>query len=366
MAKDLYDTLGIPKQATEKEIRQAYRRLARQYHPDVNPGNPEAEARFKEVNAAFEVLSDADKRRKYDRYGDQWQHADEIEAMRRQQRAGARAGGAPGQPGVEYEFGDMNDLGEMFGGGALGGLFGMFRGGGRSGNRSGMRQAGRDIEHAVEVTLEEAYRGASRTLELLDESGGACEICGGAGSVAGAVCHGCGGSGRASAVRRIEVQIPAGVETGTRVRVTGKGAPGLGGGPAGDLFLRITVRPHARFERKGDDLHISIDVPVADAALGGEVRVPTLKGKALALKVPPGTQGGRVFRLAGQGMARRAGGFGDLHARVRLVLPEPLSDEQRAIFEQLRRTAEPRDPGSARSSDGRSSDGRSSDGDVAS
>lgn len=342
MANDFYVTLGVSRQASEKEIRQAYRRLARQYHPDVNPGNAEAEARFKEINAAFEVLSDADKRRKYDRYGDQWMHADEIEAMRQRGGMGggmgARGFGQPGGARTEFEFGDAGDLNDMFGGGGLGGIFDMFRrGGGRGGGRGG-RAAGHDLEYAVEISLDEAYHGTSRTLELVDEDGDRCGVCGGAGQVAGAVCHACRGSGRSFVTRRIEVQIPAGVDTGTRVRLAGKGAPGGSGGPAGDLYLKITVRPHPRFERHGDDLHVAVDVPVADAALGGEVRVPTLKGKALALKVPPGTQAGRVFRLSGQGMARRAGGFGDLLARVRPVLPEPLTEEQRTLFEALRRT----------------------------
>jgi len=307
MAGDLYRVLGVGRKASDKVIRAAYRRLARQYHPDVNPGNADAESRFKEINAAYEVLSDAGSRKKYDRYGDQWQHADQIEEMRRQ-----------GTGGQSFDFGD---LGDVFGGGGGGGGRGrlfesLFR-------RGAGRQRGEDVEHTVHITLEEAYQGATRTVEV---RGGAerCRICGGEGTLAGATCHACRGSGSAAAVRRIEVQIPPGVESGTRIRVAGKGGPGANGGTAGDLFLRV------------DDLHTEIEVPVPDAALGGEVRVPSLKGKALALSVPSGTQGGKTFRLAGQGMPRRGGGYGDLHVRVRLALPDPLSDEQRELFERLR------------------------------
>jgi DnaJ-class molecular chaperone len=332
MARDLYDVLGVKRDATEREIRTAFRRLARRHHPDVNPGNADAETRFKEINAAYEVLSDADSRKKYDRYGDQWQHADQIEAMRRQQGAGFGGPGLGGQPGfggggTSFEF----DLGNIAGRG--GGIFdSLFR-------RGATRQRGEDIEHLTAITLEEAYAGATRTIEVHDGAE-TCRICGGSGQIAGATCHACRGTGNASPLRRIEVTIPAGIQTGQRIRVAGRGGPGAGGGPAGDLYLLVEVRAHPRFERRADDLHVDVDVPVADAALGGEVHVPTLKGRSLALRVTPGTQGGRVFRLAGQGMPRSGGGFGDLHARVRLVLPDPLSDDQRALFERLSKTTE--------------------------
>ena len=330
MATDHYSTLGVKRAASEKEIRSAYRRLARLHHPDVNPGKPEAEERFKAVNAAYEVLSDPVKRQKYDQYGDQWQHADEIEAMRRQRAGAAHGQGGPG--GASFSFdGNLSDLFGGQGGGAGAGMFdSLFR-------RGGGRQRGQDIEHAVRVTLEEAFAGTSRTVELRGP-GEVCATCAGAGQMAGATCHACRGTGSIGGTRRVEVRIPAGVADGARIRVAGKGGPGGGGGAAGDLFLRIQVSSHPVFERRGDDVHVTVDVPVADAALGGEVRVPTLKGRALALRVPAGTQGGRVLRLAGQGMPRSTGGFGDLFASVRLLLPDPMSDEQRALFEQLRAT----------------------------
>jgi molecular chaperone DnaJ len=330
MAKDLYEVLGVKRDASEKEIRQAFRRLARRYHPDVNPGNADAEARFKEINAAYEVLNDADSREKYDRYGDQWQHADQIEQMRRQQSAGRGGFSFPGgaQGGQTYDF----DLGEMFGrGGGGNNIFdSLFR-------RGGGRTRGQDVEHLTRVTLDEAYHGATRTIEV-HEGAETCRICGGTGQIAGAICHACRGTGNATPLRRIEVTIPAGIQTGQRVRVAGRGGPGAGGGPSGDLFILVEVTPHPRFERRGDDLFVDVDVPVADAALGGEVHVPTLKGRALALRIPAGTQGGKTFRLAGQGMPKTGGGFGDLHARVRLALPDPITDEQRALFERLRDT----------------------------
>jgi DnaJ-class molecular chaperone len=333
MARDFYEVLGIKRDASNKEVRAAFRRLARRYHPDVNPGNTEAETRFKEINQAYEVLSDAERRKAYDRYGDQWQHADQIEAMRRQQAASGGApfgfgfgnGGPQGMGGAqtfEFDLSDLADLGRAgMGGNRGGGMFeSLFR---RAG---GGRLHGEDVEHVTRVTLEEAYRGASRTVEV-HEGSETCRICGGEGRIAGALCHACRGTGNATPLRRIEVTVPAGIQDGQRIRVAGRGGPGAGGGPNGDLYLVVHITPHTRFERRGDDLHVDVDVPVADAALGGEVHVPTLKGRALALRIPAGTQGGKVFRLAGQGMPReQGGGFGDLHARVRLALPDRFTD----------------------------------------
>ena len=303
MAADYYSVLGVPRSAADKDIRDAFRKLARQYHPDVNPGNAEAEERFKQISSAHEVLSDPETRAAYDKYGDNWRNADQIEEqMRRRGAGGFGFGGGPGGGFQRVEF----DLGGGGGGGGMGGLFdGLFGGS----PRPSARTRGEDIERPVRVSLEEAYHGASRTIELREGAG---------------------------EPRRIEVDIPAGIADGARVRVRGKGGPGRGGGAPGDLFLRVSVSRHPRFERRDDDLHVEVDVPVADAALGGEAEVPTLKGRTLALRIPPETQGGRVFRLAGQGMPRSGGGHGDLLARVRLRLPEPLDDAQRALFEQLR------------------------------
>jgi DnaJ-class molecular chaperone len=319
-SKDYYATLGVPKGASQKDIRQAYRRLARQHHPDVNPGDTASEALFKEVNAAYEVLSDKEKRKKYDKYGDQWQYADQIEEMQRQS-GGARTyrfGGDGG--GVRYEFGDLGDLG---------GVFESFFGSGRS--RAPRR--GANVQQPVEITLEEAFHGTSRTLQFAAEE--PCATCGGSGEIAGATCHVCQGSGTTLKARRLEVKIPSGVSTGSRVRIAGEGQAGMGG-QRGDLYLIVSVRPHGRFERKGDDLYVDIDVPLTDAVLGGEVEVPTLTGRVM-LTVPPLSQNGKTFRQAGQGMPRLSGpGRGNLYARLRVRLPEQLSDRERELFEELR------------------------------
>jgi molecular chaperone DnaJ len=317
--KDYYSILGVKRGASEKEIRQAYRRLARKLHPDVNPGDKAAEERFKEINAAYEVLSDADKRRKYDLYGDQWQYADQIEEARRQggQQWSRRSGPSGGFQ--QFDLGDLGDLGGLFGG-----LFG----GGRARSRRG-----EDVQHAAEVTLDEAFHGTARVLQLQTEE--PCATCGGSGRLVGAVCHVCQGAGVMLRPKRLEVKIPAGVGDGSRVRVAGEGRPGRDG-RRGDLYLVISIRPHPRFQRKGDDLHTEVEVPLLDALLGGEVEVPTLKGKAL-LKIPSPTQNGRVFRLAGMGMPKLGrGGQGDLFVRVKVVLPAELSPQERELLEKLK------------------------------
>jgi len=318
MARDYYDTLGVPRTAGDKDIRKAYRRLARQHHPDVNPGDKSAEARFKEINAAHEVLSDTEKRRKYDRYGDQWQYADQIEQAQRQS-AGRWSFGR----GRSFDQGEVNL------GGDLGDLFqGIFRGAGR---RPG-RQRARDVQQPVEVTLEEAYHGTARVLQMEREE--PCATCGGQGQVAGAICHVCRGAGAIAKPRRLEVKIPPGVREGSRVRAAGEG--GVGPAGTGDLFLVVSVRPHKRFERRGDDLYTDVDIPLTDAVLGGEVQVPTMTSRVM-LKVPPLTQNGRSIRLSGLGMPRLGdNGKGDLYARVKVALPLELSPEERKLFEKLR------------------------------
>jgi DnaJ-class molecular chaperone len=323
MAKDFYDTLGVKKRASEKEIRSAYRKLARKLHPDVNPGDKAAEARFKEINGAYEVLSDPDKRQKYDKYGENWEHADQIEEMQRQR--GARFGG-----NGSFQSFDLGDIGD------LGGVFQTFFGGrGGAGVRTMSRQ-GADIQQPVQVSLEEAYHGTARTLELVAQE--PCPTCGGSGEIAGATCHTCQGYGHVQRPRRIEVKIPPGVSTGSKVRVAKEGQPGIGGGQRGDLLLVVTVQTHPKFERRGDDLYEDIDVPLTTAVLGGEVEVRTVTAKVM-LKIPPMTQNGRLFKLAGLGMAHlNKPGKGDLHARVRVRLPERLDEAQQKLFEDLRAT----------------------------
>lgn len=323
--KDYYTILGVKRDADEKEIRRAYRRLARKYHPDVNAGDKAAEERFKEVNAAYEVLSDSEKRRKYDLYGDQWQYADQFEAARRQGRGQRFFWTNRGGPTGTFDLGDLG-RGDL---GGLGDLFSGLFGGGRARSRRG-----EDVQHMTEVSLEEAYSGTIRVLQLQSEQ--RCATCGGSGEVVGAVCHTCQGAGVVVRPRRLEVKVPAGVTDGSRVRVAGEGRPGRDG-RKGDLYLVISVRPHPRFTRRGNDLHTEVEVPLVDAILGGEVEVITLKGKAM-LKVPPLTQNGRVFRLTGLGMPRLGGdGKGDLYARVKVILPAELSPEERELFEKLKK-----------------------------
>ncbi len=310
-AKDYYQILGVKRDASAKEIRQAYRRLARKLHPDVNPGDKAAEARFKEVNAAYEVISDPEKRKKYDRYGEHWEHADQIEAAQRQ-------GGFRGQTGGKSFSFDVDGEG-------LGGIFdSLFRGFG--GGRRATRPRAQAVEAPVELTLEEAYQGTARSLQLQGPE--LCVTCGGSGQIAGAVCHVCEGQGAVVRPRRIEAKIPPGVHDGSRIHI--------GGGKLGDVYLRVSVRPHKRFQRRGADLHTDVTVPLVDAVLGGEAKVPTLKGQVV-LTIPRLTQNGKVFRLAGLGMPHLHGdGKGSLYAKVNVALPEKLSERERKLFEELR------------------------------
>lgn len=310
--KDYYKTLGVDKNADEKEIKRAYRKLAVKFHPDKNPGDKQAEEKFKELNEAYEVLSDSQKRAKYDQLGSSYQQWE---------RMGGRPGGfdwsqwAAGAPGggTRVEYGDLNDL---FGGaGGFSDFFNSIFGGAapRTARRARTTQAvrGQDVEQEVEVSLEEAHGGTTR---LLEKDG-----------------------------RRLEVKIPAGAKTGTRVRVAGEGAPGLGGG-AGDLYLVVKVRPHPTYERKGNDLYADVPVDLYTAVLGGEARVPTLAGDVV-LTIPPESQQGQTFRLSGRGMPelRNPQTRGDLYARLQIQMPKSLSDRERQMFNELARLRPSRD-----------------------
>jgi molecular chaperone DnaJ len=323
--KDYYNILGVNKQASEKDIKQAYRRLARQYHPDVNPGDKAAETRFKEINAAYEVLADSEKRKKYDKYGDKWQYADQIEQAEREQAQ--YQGFRPGGGGTSFQYnGDIDDMDSI-----LEQLFGQTQGRGFASRRA-QPQRGQDMETNVEITLEEAYHGTNRTISLQMQE--PCTACRGTGRIQNLPCSVCRGAGVTANIKRIEVKIPAGVNTGSRVRIAGKGQPGSGG-QNGDLYLVISVRPHATLEREGDDLHTNIAIPLTIAVLGGEVQVPTITGR-LALKIPAETQNGRVFRLTGQGMPHLGKtGRGDLLIKANITLPTKLTDKEKELFRQL-------------------------------
>lgn len=323
--KDFYRTLGVARTATEKEVKAAYRKAARKYHPDVNPDNKDAESRFKEINAAYEVLSDADKRKKYDQFGANWEHGDQMNAQWERARprgAGGPFGGA-GHGGINLE--DL--LGNMFAGGQ--------RGAGATRQRRGA-----DTEHKTDITLEEAYNGTTRLLQVQSEE--RCAGCNGTGVLGRNPCATCGGTGMRLQQRRIEVKIPPGVRDGARVRFAGEGQAGIGGAPRGDLYLLVSIRAHDAFERDSDDLSADIDVPLATAVLGGEVKVRTLKGSHIAVRVQPETQNGQSIRLAGLGMPKYLDPtkHGDLYIRVHVLLPTHLTVEQQALFQTFAESLE--------------------------
>jgi DnaJ-class molecular chaperone len=314
--KDYYAALGVPKTATDADIKRAYRKLARKYHPDFNPGDKAAEAKFKEINEANEVLGDPEKRRKYDELGANWQQYEQAQRQGAGQPAGdwsAHFGGGPG--GATYRTMTPEEMREMFGeGDPFSDFFHTFFGGAAPGTRASGGRArshrGQDFESPVSLTLEEAYAGTTRRLV----------------------------TSRDGKERTVDVRIPAGVKDGARVRAVGEGAAGHGGGPAGDLYLIVRLLPHPQFERRDQDLYVNVTVPITTAVLGGEATVPTLAGSTLRLKVPELTRSGRVFRLRGHGMPAvgKPDEKGDLYATVDVQIPAKLTPEARKHYEALR------------------------------
>jgi molecular chaperone DnaJ len=332
--KDYYSILGVSRSATEKDIKAAFRKLARIYHPDVNPGNKEAEAKFKEMNQAFEILSDPEKRKKYDQYGDNWQYGDQMAEAARQQAAYQQATG-----GSRFYSNQSEGAGPVFetDESNLEGIFGDLLGGrmGGFGHRTAKPQKGQDLESEVEVTLEEVYNGTSRNISLRSQA--QCATCKGTGRIHNLACSVCRGKGVISDVKTLEVKIPAGVDNGSRVRIAGKGQTGAPGLPAGDLYLIISVKPHALFKRKGNELMVDVNVPLTTAVLGGEIQVPTLKGTKLVLRIPPETQNEQVFRLTGQGIPILGStNKGDFLVNIKVLMPKGLSAEEKALFGKLR------------------------------
>jgi DnaJ-class molecular chaperone len=311
--QDYYATLGVPKTASEADIKRAYRKLARKYHPDLNPGDKSAEARFKEVNEAHEVLGDPEKRRKYDELGANWR-AYEQGAPPPGQGGWTPYAGGPG--GTSYRTMTPEEVQEMFGDAdPFSDFFHTFFGGaaptaGGARPRAARPRRGRDVEGRVDLTLEEAFTGTTRRLSMSQNG----------------------------QTRNVEVRIPAGVKDGARVRAAGEGERGPEGGSPGDLFLGVHVRPHQRFDRKGQDLETRVQVPVTTAVLGGEVAVPTLSGSTLRLKIPELTRSGRVFRLRGHGMPEvgKPDERGDLFAVVDITMPAELTPDERRHYEALR------------------------------
>jgi len=298
--KDYYEILGVPPDAEKKLIQHTYRQLARKYHPDVNPGNKEAEEKFKTINEAYQVLSDAEKRKKYDELRAQYQQWQQ--AGGRQQDYDWQSWSARPDQGAHVQYANPEDLEDLFGSESpysdfFNSIFGQARrsGGGR-GAPPGPRR-GRDVEYEVDLTLKEAFQGADRLLEMDGH--------------------------------RIQASIPPGVRIGSRVRLSGQGEPGQNNGPAGDLYLIVNILPNDTFEREGDDLHIDVPVDIFTAIAGGEIRISTLE-RPLMLKIPPRTNAGRSFRMRGKGMPHLGDPktHGDLFALVKLVLPDPLSDQE--------------------------------------
>lgn len=349
MAKDYYAILGVDRNADEKEIKSAYRKLARKHHPDVNPNNKRAEEKFKEISEAHDVLSDQKKRKLYDQYGENWEAASKM---------GENFGHGPDMGGYRVDFGQ---------GGGFGDVFETIFGGGKGFTQH--QAVAYDVEQAVELTLEEVNSGTARTFTYRVEDacgtchgmgtvrsaksspcrncggtgqvkgvfgfGQTCPVCGGAGTVSAETCPTCKGQTTLPTTKRVEVKIPAGIQDGSRLRVAGQGAMGADG-RRGDLYVVARVRPHPQFVRKGDDLESTAEIDYTVAALGGTIEVPTLRGK-VSMKVPAGSQSGQMFRLKGQGISRMGGGKGNLLAKLKVTVPRHPNPEEKRLLEEISR-----------------------------
>ncbi len=376
--QDYYELLGVPRKATTKEIRASFRKLARKYHPDLNPGDKSAEEKFKQLQEAYDVLSDTKKRQMYDQvgfYSDNYQ-----------------AGGPPpgsessgGGPNVNFDFGGF-DFGQGSGSpGSVGGTGGasfrdlfsqFFRGSSHGGDLDVEQEPGGDLEYQIEIDFWDAVRGAVKKLQITRMeacetchgtgavgSPQTCPTCGGSGTIQQAAgkmrfnvpctrcggtgklrtaCKTCGGEGRIRRTETIDVRIPAGIASGSRVRVPGKGNAGTMGAPAGDLYLRVDVKPHAFFERKGNDLYVKVPVTVAEATLGSKVEVPTIDGRSL-VRIPPGTNSGSTLRLREKGVQGRNGTRGDEYVEIQVIVPKPTDERVRNLMKELEQI-EPEDP----------------------
>jgi molecular chaperone DnaJ len=361
--KDYYKALGVPKTATAAEIKKSYRELARKYHPDANKGSAEAEERFKEITEAYNVLSDEKQRKEYD----------EARSM----FGGFRVptGSRPGAGGTTFDLGDLFGQGEGLGD-VLGGIFRN-----RQGGTSSRARRGADVETETTLAFGDAIDGATVSLRLTGE--GPCPVCGGTGAKSGTVpkvcpdCHGtgqqarnlggfglsepcktcrgrglvvedpclsCSGSGRAMSSRTIQARIPAGVGDGQRIRIPGKGAPGEHGGKAGDLYVRVHVKPHEVFGRSGDNLTVTVPVTITELALGADIKVPTHRGPAVTVRVKPGSANGTVIRVPGRGVRRKDGTLGDLRATLEVTVPQDLSNKAKSALEDLRIATAGADP----------------------
>jgi molecular chaperone DnaJ len=371
--QDYYELLGVPRKAGAKDIRAAFRKLARKYHPDLNPGDKSAEEKFKQLQEAYDVLSDSKKRQMYDQYGF---YSDNLPPS-----GPGGAGSRDGESGVNFDFGGFDfggSSGAAGGGSSFRDLFSQFFSGGRgSAGMEPEHEPGGDLEYQLEIDFWDAVRGAVKKLSItrLDTcetchgtgavgSPQTCTACGGTGTIQQAagkmrfnvpctrcggtgklrtLCKTCGGEGRVRRSETIDVRIPAGVSNGGRVRVPGKGNSGTMGAPAGDLYLRVVVKPHEFFERRGDDLYTKIPVTVSEATLGAKIEVPTIDGRSI-VRIPPGTNSGKTLRLKEKGVpSARNGERGDQYVEIQVVVPEPTDERVRKLMKELEEVA-PADP----------------------
>ncbi len=370
--QDYYELLGVSRKASAKDIRTAFRKLARKYHPDLNPGDKSSEEKFKQLQEAYDVLSDSKKRRTYDQYGF---YSDNIPPG-----GPSEPGAGGGQPDVNFDFGGFDfggGAGAAGGGGSFRDLFSQFFRGGRGAEMEPEEEPGNDLEYQIEIDFWDAVRGAVKKLSItrLDScetchgtgavgSPQTCTVCGGTGTIQQAAgkmrfnvpctrcggtgklrtaCKTCGGEGRVRRTETIDVRIPPGVANGGRVRVPGKGNAGTMGAPAGDLYLRVEVKPHPFFERRGNDLYTKVPVTVPEATLGSKIEVPTIDGRSI-VRVPPGTNCGKTLRLREKGVtSARNGSRGDQYVEIQVVVPQPTDERVRNLMKELENVA-PADP----------------------
>jgi len=335
--QDYYEVLGVKRDASDEDIKKAYRKLARKFHPDLNPGDKTAEDQFKQLQAAYDVLSNAEDRKLYDQYGENWRAvkagAGAPPPGWEQAQPGAGRGGGGARAGGfdvnDFDFGSFRTSGSE-GFDIFEELFGGARG------RGQRRARGRDIEAELELSLEEAHRGGRRSLQM--QVAQTCPTCNGTGVHDGKVCETCGGAGEISRPKTIEANIPAGMRDGSTIRLAGQGGAGANGSEPGDLYLRIRLRPHPVFAVKGDDLEVELPIAPWEAVLGAKVNAPTIDGK-VELTIPAGASTGQRLRLRGQGLNKRKSGRGDEYVRLKVVVPKETSDEERRLYEELQRVS---------------------------
>ena len=330
--KDYYEILGVGRSAPDDEIKKAYRKLARKFHPDLNPGDKSAEERFKQLQEAYDVLSDKENRKLFDQYGENWRVVKQAggppppgwDASRRptgEARTTGRAGG--------FDFNDFEGGGFESGGGFD--IFEEMFGRGR-GARARRSNRGEDAEAQLELSIEEAHRGVRKTLQL--QVAETCPTCSGTGVKDGKPCPTCNGLGQVLRTKTVDVNVPAGARDGSIVRLAGLGGAGSNGAQPGDLYLHLHLRPHSKFTVRGDDLEFELPINPWEAVLGARIGVPTIDGQ-VEMTIPAGSQSGQKLRLRGQGMKKRGEGRGDLYARLKIVVPKSVSEEERRLYKEL-------------------------------